>query len=100
MLNELLKKQERLQQEMSNGLKKLRIANGFENPFIVARELNRSTATVRNIEEGITFPTRKLLHELLDLYIVTPYEKEDLISLKNKMLKLRRQIKKERDKQR
>ena len=97
MIEELLRKQENIQNKMSNMLKVIRVKNGFENPFMVARELSRSTATIRNIEEGIAFPTNKTLHELIDLYIVTPHEKKELLDLKRKMLKLRRQIKKERE---
>lgn len=96
MLNELLRKQENIQRQMSEQLKTLRIKSGFKNPFIVSRELNRSNATVRNIEEGIAFPTSKMLNELIDLYILTPYEKDELLKLKRQMLKIRRQIKKER----
>ena len=98
MLNELLRKQEYIQSEMSNLLIKVREANGIKNSFQVMKELNRSEATLRNIEKGISFPTNKTLHDLIDLYQVTPMEKARLLGLKIKMLKIRRQIKIERAK--
>jgi ribosome-binding protein aMBF1 (putative translation factor) len=95
---ELLRKQENIQREMSELLIKIREANGIENPFMVSRELNRSVATLRNIEKGIAFPTSKTLHELIDTYAMTPIEKNRVLKLKKEMLKVRRELKLARSK--
>lgn len=82
-----------IQNEMSKSLVKLRLANGIKNPFIVTKEIGLSTATLRNIEKGIAFPTKKTLSDLLEIYTTTPLEKQKLLKLKDEMLKIRRQKK-------
>lgn len=89
----LLQEETRVQRRMSKALKEIRVANGIKNPFNVSRELGQSTATLRNIEKGLAFPTVKTLNELIGLYVITPIEKQEVLRLKDEMLKIRRELK-------
>ena len=93
---ELLNQEQLLKDKMSQLLIKIREANGIENPFIVSRELNQSTATLRNIEKGISFPTNKTLKEINEFYRLTIEEKRELKNLKKQMLEVRKQMKESR----
>lgn len=93
---ELLLEEKAIKEKMSLLLVNIREANAISNPFIVSRELNQSVATLRNIEKSISFPTSKTLDELMGLYLITPGEREKLITLKSKMLQLRKQLKESR----
>lgn len=90
---DLRKKEEELKIVMGMTLKEIRELNGIDNPFKISRELGQSPATLRNIEEGISFPTHKTIKELFSKYIMTPEEKDKIITLKNEMLRIRREIK-------
>jgi hypothetical protein len=90
---ELLKKQKEIQDKLSVLLVKIRLANGIKNPFNVSTELGQSTATLRNIEKGLAFPTRKTLRELISLYAMTPIEEKEVLRLKEEMLQVRRELK-------
>lgn len=89
----LCQKQELIKNEMAELLIDIRIKNGFKNTFVVTRELGFSAATLRNIEEKIVFPRPRTLEALMNLYALTPKEREKLLELKNEMAKLRRKIK-------
>lgn len=91
--NQLILEQVETQKEMSQLLIDIREANGIDSPFTVSRELGQSQATLRNIEKGLSFPTKKTLNELIEFYRVTPNEKKKLNELKNKMLTIRKQLK-------
>ena len=93
---DLLEQEQELKDKMSQLLIKIREANGIKNPFIVSREMNQSTATLRNIEKGISFPTNKTLKEINEFYMLTIAEKRELKSLKKQMLEVRKQIKESR----
>lgn len=90
---QLKQRESQIQQEISSLLVKIREANGIKNPFIVSQELGQSTSTLRNIEKGLAFPTVKTLNELIQLYVMTPSEKQKVIDLKNEMMKVRRELK-------
>ena len=93
---ELRIKEEETKMKMSALLVSIRESNGISNPFQVSKELGQSVATLRNIEKGISFPTSKTLNELMGLYLITPKEREELITLKSEMLEIRKQIKESR----
>ena len=95
-MQDLLFEEKKVKQKMSAILISVRQSNGIENPFIVSRELGQSVATLRNIEKGLSFPTKKTLNELMSLYMLTIEERKELESLKNQMLKIRKQIKESR----
>jgi hypothetical protein len=59
----------------------------------VSTELGQSTATLRNIEKGLAFPTRKTLRELISFYVMTPLEEKEVLRLKEEMLQVRRELK-------
>lgn len=82
-----------IKKEMSDLLVQVRQANGIKSPFTVSRELGQSPATLRHIEQGISFPTKRTLKELMRLYLLTPIEKEKINKLKKEMLEVRRQLK-------
>ncbi len=90
---DLKKKENELKSVMGSLLKEIRELNGIDNPFKISRELGQSPATLRNIEECISFPTHKTIKELFSKYIMTPEEKDKIITLKNEMLRIRREIK-------
>lgn len=89
----LLQKQEQTKNQMSALLLKIREENGIKNPFIVSSELGQSTSTLRNIEKGIAFPTKKTLNELMKTYSMTLGEREEVLKLKDEMLYVRRELK-------
>lgn len=89
----LLQKQEQIKAQMSALLLKVREENGIKNPFIVSSELGQSTSTLRNIEKGIAFPTKKTLNELIKAYVMTPPERAEVLRLKDEMLTVRRELK-------
>ena len=93
---ELLFEEKKVKTKMSAILISVRESNGIENPFIVSRELGQSVATLRNIEKGINFPTKKTLNELMSLYVLTIEERKELEALKTKMLQIRKQLKESR----
>lgn len=92
-IQEYRNKEEEIKKMLSKLLIKIREENGIKNSFIVTKELGLSSATLRNIEEGISFPTTRVLNDLIDLYVMTPKEKENVLELKRAMLKVRRMIK-------
>ena len=94
---ELLNEEKETKQKMSVLLIKVRQSNGVANPFIVSKELGQSPATLRNIEKGISFPTKKTLSELMQLYMLTIEERKTLEGLKTKMLQIRKQLKESRE---
>jgi len=89
----LLQQQEQTKEKMSKLLIKIRQGNGIKNPFIVSNELGQSTATLRNIEKSIAFPTQKTLNELISTYSMTLGERMEVQQLKTDMLSIRRQLK-------
>ena len=95
-LKELQEREKTIKKRMGDLLVKIRKANGIESSFNVTRELDQSSATLRNIEKGLSFPTKKTLKELMSLYIMTIPEKEEILRLKNEMTKIRMIMKKNR----
>lgn len=89
----LLQQQEQTKEKMSKLLIKIREENGIKNPFIVSGELGQSTSTLRNIEKGIAFPTKKTLNDLVKTYYMTLGERSEVLQLKSDMLSIRRQLK-------
>ena len=94
---QLLVEEKDTKEKMSRLLISVREANGVKNPFIVSKELGQSPATLRNIEKGISFPTKKTLSELMQLYMLTIEERKTLEGLKTKMLQIRKQLKESRE---
>jgi DNA-binding XRE family transcriptional regulator len=63
---------------LRNKLIKMREQTGYENPFMVSKELLAGSDTIYKIEKGDSIPTKRTRRELYRLYKATKEEIDDI----------------------
>ena len=83
-----------LHEQMATKLKNMRVEVGFTSPRQVSKEIGAGEDAIYKLETMQSLPSKRTLMNLIQIYRMNNKEYKDLVSLRNQIIKLRKEVKK------